>query len=64
MRILEVIPIAKGINRDTLSYFSGSDIPVGSLIKVPLRKRIVPALVINSKEVIDSKTGVFAFFNI
>lgn len=58
MKILEVIPIAKGIKNDTLSYFSGSDIPVGSVIKVPLRKRIIPALVIHSKEVIDAKSEI------
>ena len=58
MRILEVIPIARGINKDTLSYFSGSDIPIGSIIKVPLRKRIIPALVINSNEVLDSKAEI------
>ncbi len=58
MRIFEVIPIAKGINKDTLSYFSGSDIPIGSIIKVPLRKRIVPALVINSKDVQSSKSEI------
>lgn len=58
MKILEVIPIARGINRDTLSYFSGSDIPIGSIIKVPLRKRVVPALVINSKDVEDSKAEI------
>ncbi len=58
MRILEVIPIARGINKDTLSYFTGSDIPVGAIIKVPLRKRVVPALVINSKDVGDEKVEI------
>jgi len=58
MKILEVIPITRGINKDTLSYFSGSDIPIGSIIKVPLRKRIVPALVINTKDVEDAKTEI------
>jgi len=58
MKILEVIPIAKGVNKDTLSYFSGNDIPIGSIIKVPLRKRVVPALVINSKDVGDSKSEI------
>lgn len=58
MKILEVIPIAKGINKETLSYFSGSDIPLGSIIKVPLRKKTVPALVISSKDVETSKTEI------
>lgn len=58
MKILEVIPIARGINKDTLSYFSGSDIPIGSIIKVPLRKRVVPALVINARDVEDIKSEI------
>ncbi len=58
MRILEVVPIAKGINKDTLSYFTGSDIPIGSIIRVPLRKKTVSALVINSREVLDSKSEI------
>lgn len=58
MKILEVIPISKGINKDTLSYFSGVDIPVGSIIKVPLRKKIISALVINSKDVLESKDEI------
>ncbi|MFA5651874.1 MAG: primosomal protein N' [Candidatus Paceibacterota bacterium] len=58
MKLLEVVPIAKGINKDTLSYFSVSDIPIGSIIKVPLRKRVVPALVINAREVKDSKSEI------
>ena len=58
MKILEVIPIARGINKDTLSYFSGTDIPIGSIIKVPLRKRVVPALVINAREIEDTKSEI------
>ena len=58
MKILEVIPIARGIKNDTLSYFSGSDVSVGSIIKVPLRKRIIPALVISSKDVGESKAEI------
>jgi primosomal protein N' len=58
MRILEVIPISRGITSETLSYFTGSDISVGSIIKVPLRKRVIPALVISAKEVEDMKSEI------
>jgi primosomal protein N' (replication factor Y) len=58
MRVLEVIPISKGITSETLSYFTGSDISVGSIVKVPLRKRIIPALVISVKEVEESKSEI------
>lgn len=58
MKVLEVIPITKGIKNETLSYFSGVDVPLGSVIKVPLRKRTIPALVINNKSVIDAKSEI------
>ncbi len=58
MRVLEVVPISRGITSETLSYFTGSDISVGSIIKVPLRKRVIPALVISAKEVEDMKSEI------
>lgn len=58
MRVLEVIPISRGITSETLSYFTGSDISVGSIIKVPLRKRVIPALVVSAKEVEDMKSEI------
>jgi primosomal protein N' (replication factor Y) len=58
MKALEVIPISRGISRETLSYFTGSDISVGSIVKVPLRKKVIPALVVSSKEVEDIKSEI------
>jgi len=58
MRVIEVIPISRGISKETLSYFTGSDVSIGSIVKVPLRKRTVPALVISSKEVDESKSEI------
>ena len=58
MKILEVIPIARGINSDTLSYFSGTDVTVGSIVSVPLRKKNIPALVIGLKDAEESKTEI------
>jgi primosomal protein N' (replication factor Y) len=58
MRILEVIPISKGINKETLSYFTGSDVSVGSIVKVPVRKKTVPALVVASREIVETKSEI------
>ncbi len=58
MRFLEVIPIAKGITKESLSYFTATDVSIGSIIKVPLRKKIVSALVVLSRGVIDSKSEI------
>lgn len=55
MYLLEVIPIARGITKETLSYFSKTLVPRGEIVFVPLRKRTVPALVLAGKEVKDAK---------
>lgn len=45
MKIITVIPIDRGIFKDNLSYFSKSEITIGSLITVPVNKRLVSGLV-------------------
>ncbi len=56
MRVLEVIPISRGITKESLSYFTQNDVPLGSIIKVPLRKKIISALVISSNDVAHMKS--------
>lgn len=58
MRILDVIPITKGIGTETLSYFSGKDVAVGSIVTVPLRKKGVPAIVIASHDIKTLKADI------
>ncbi len=58
MKLLKVFPIAKSIQKDSLSYFTGADVAVGSIIKVPIRKKIVPAIVISANEVADMKAEI------
>lgn len=49
MFIVHVIPITKG-GLEKLSYFSPVEFPIGSVIKVPLRKKEIPALVHNTED--------------
>ena len=58
MKLLSVIPISRGINKENLSYFTASDVQVGSVIKVPLRKKTVPAIVVSFEEVADVKAEI------
>src|SRR3989344_4402275 len=58
MRILEVIPIARGINTETLSYFTSTEASIGSIVKVPLRKKTISAIVIGAREVIELKSEI------
>ncbi|MSU55374.1 MAG: hypothetical protein EXS46_02420 [Candidatus Taylorbacteria bacterium] len=58
MFLIEVIPIARGINKESLSYFSLKAIPEGSLVTVPIRKRVVSALVVSSQDASLSKNEI------
>jgi primosomal protein N' (replication factor Y) (superfamily II helicase) len=64
MYILSVYPIVKGGAKESLSYFFSRKVPVGSIISVPLRKKIVPALVGEVEQLNDARarirTGEFA----
>lgn len=60
MKIINVIPIARGIPADTLSYFSASDIAPGSIVSVPLRKRIVNAIAVSSEDAGEKKAELRA----
>ncbi|MFH1170821.1 MAG: hypothetical protein V1704_04655 [Candidatus Vogelbacteria bacterium] len=58
MRVISVIPIAKGILRDELTYFTGSPLKPGAIVLVPLRGRSVPALVTSVREADELKLTI------
>lgn len=58
MFILECLPFSKGLKRDSLSYFSATEIEMGSLINVPLRNKTIPALTISCTKVQDMKSEI------
>ena len=60
MRILTVIPIARGISKDTLTYFTKKDVVVGSIVSIPLRKKRAYGLVVDSKEATQVKSELKA----
>ncbi|PIR44772.1 MAG: hypothetical protein COV10_02715 [Candidatus Vogelbacteria bacterium CG10_big_fil_rev_8_21_14_0_10_51_16] len=47
MFILTVIPIARGIFKDSLTYFTADEVAPGSLITIPVRGRTVSGLVVD-----------------
>jgi primosomal protein N' len=50
MYIATVIPIKKGFQKEYLSYFSAQDIPLGTIVTVPMRSKNVEAIVIGIEE--------------
>ncbi len=58
MHIIEVIPLEKSVWADTLTYFSAQEIPIGSLVHIPLRSKSVTGLVIGAKKAREEKTSI------
>ncbi len=58
MHLIRIIPIARGIAKEELSYFSRENITPGTLVTVPVRRREVPGLVVSSSLVRDVKAEV------
>jgi primosomal protein N' (replication factor Y) len=55
MYIVTVIPIQKGFQRENLTYFSPTGIPLGSIVSIPLRSKTADAIVIDVENARDLK---------
>lgn len=58
MKIIDVIPIAKGIPQEKLTYFTSKDVSVGALVSVPVRKKEIPAIISAVSDAKESKTSL------
>jgi primosomal protein N' (replication factor Y) len=58
MYIATVIPLQKSSQKEYLTYFSAVDIPLGSIVTIPIRSKIFDAIVINIEEARDIKSNI------
>ena len=58
MKILSVIPLKKSILKGNLTYFSSLDIPVGSIVSIPLRNKKTLGLVVAIEDLSQEKSNV------
>lgn len=58
MKIVTVIPLAKGVFKEDLTYFTAKEISLGSIVEVSLRHRKILALTIGIEELSDTKTNI------
>ncbi len=58
MNVVTVIPLSRGIFKDHLSYFTSSEVQLGSLVSVPIRNKTVHALVVKTEKAKDIKAKV------
>lgn len=55
MYVLDVIVISKGVKKEILTYFSIKEALPGTLVRVPVRSKIYPALVVAIRDASDMK---------
>ncbi len=58
MYLVSVLPLSKKARTDNLSYFYGSDIPLGTIIEVPFRGKPMRAMVLETRSVEDVKSAI------
>ncbi len=58
MNLLEVIPIAKGIPFDTLTYLYNEEADLGQVVNIDIGGRKAKAIVLGSKSAQDSKASI------
>lgn len=58
MYIVTVIPIKKGLQKEYLSYFSATDIPLGMVVSIPVRSKTADAIVINTEDARSIKSDL------
>src|SRR3989344_5859013 len=58
MRIITVIPISRGISKDSLTYFTSKEVAVGSIVSVSLRSKTIYGLVTGSRIAQEIKSEI------
>ena len=58
MNIISVIPITRSKVADELSYFTTADVPIGAIVNVPLRSKMIRAIVTDVKPAEDQKSSI------
>ncbi len=58
MKIVTVIPLAKGVFKEDLTYFTAKDIPDGSIVTIPVRNKKTLGIALSSEEVSENKSDI------
>lgn len=58
MYIATVIPIQKGLQKEYLTYFSSDNIPLGTIVTVPMRSKSIDAVIIAMEDARNVKSDI------
>lgn len=56
MYVIDVIPIAKNIGTNILSYFTSKNVSVGAIVTIPIRKRITHGIILSVRNAEEIKS--------
>ena len=57
MKILTVVPLARGVFKEDLTYFSAQDVPNGAIVDIPVRNKKILGLVVSSQDASAAKSA-------
>jgi len=60
MHLVRVVPLARGVLKEELTYFTSKPVTVGSIVAVPIRRSSANALVVSVEEAYMSKSQLKA----
>ncbi|MEM9337066.1 MAG: hypothetical protein AAGA35_04395 [Patescibacteria group bacterium] len=60
MFVIEVVPLQRGVQIESLSYFSSTTYDIGTFLKIPVRGKQISAVVMECKPVSTTKTALKA----
>lgn len=60
MFVIEVIPLKRGIHVESLSYFSSTEYPAGTILTIPVRNQEIRGVVLGVESVSAAKTALRA----
>ncbi len=58
MKIVTVIPLAKGLFKEDLTYFTAKNIPDGSIVTIPVRNKQILGIAVSSEYVSETKSDI------
>ncbi len=60
MYVVEVIPLVRGVQIESLTYFSSVSYPLGTIVTIPVRGKTVSGVVVSANPVSNAKTALKA----
>ncbi|MFM2423880.1 MAG: hypothetical protein RLZZ70_267, partial [Candidatus Parcubacteria bacterium] len=60
MYVVEVIPLVRGVQIESLTYFSSVSYPLGTIVTIPVRGKTVSGVVVGANPVSNAKTALKA----